>query len=96
MSGFYQDCQFCKTQFRAEELESICDHCKGVLSNALTKSQKLRRAVAEYLMQDSDFIKNIAKEIFDIPAVEIGLGGPGTIAQFFRRKRKKSSKETSE
>jgi len=90
-----RDCFFCKREFRGEPDDTSCDHCRNVVVAAVRGNGRLRDIIINTLMNDENFINEMAKKIFQIPASDVGLGGPGSLAQFFRKKRKKKTKKAT-
>lgn len=90
----FSTCMFCNAKFDTEEQESVCDHCSGVVAKALYKRGKLKERIISTLLEDKEFIRSFAIKMFhSVQAVDIGLGGPGSLAQNFRKKRKRKTKK---
>jgi hypothetical protein len=54
----------------------------------ILKDPKVKSEIKEELLNDREFITDIAKEIFSTSCSEIGGCYPGTIADFFLKNRK--------
>ena len=85
---------FCRASFDSEEQESVCGHCSNTVTKALQKRGKLKERVFSMLLGDEEFIRSFAIKMFhSVQAVDVGLGGPGSLAQNFRKKRKRKTKK---
>lgn len=85
-------CRFCKTMFPTEILEEhICPDCIQEVKKVLSENEKLKYQFLEIVIKDEVCIDRIAKAVFGVPVKNIGLGGEGSVAEFFRRDRKTSS-----
>jgi len=90
-----KNCYFCNVEFNSSEGDELvtCDICAGIICRIVNRSKKVRKKIIKSLITDNDFIKEIGKKLFETPIVDIGLGGPGTLAQWFCEKRKKKVKK---
>jgi hypothetical protein len=78
-------CRICKIEFKSEIQESLCLSCKTAILRCITEDPKLKLEFLEKVMQDQICIERIAKAIFNVPARTLGIGGPGSLAEFFRK-----------
>jgi len=90
-------CRFCKIQFKDVEGEKVvCGDCKKIINdiletenpkqellNLLISDPDIKFDFLDSILADEKVVKRIAKSVFNEKATEVGLGGPGTIAQFF-------------
>jgi len=60
-------------------MDNIEKKVKELMSNNVS-----RKLLKNAILSDSEFISDIAKEVFALPAQTVGLLGPGSIADFFR------------
>jgi len=71
-------CRVCKIQFNTEQELTICDDCTKSIVLAISK--------------DEESIVNLGKRLFGLSAQTFGIGGTGTVADFFRREINQVSK----
>jgi len=50
----------------------------------IMSNKESRKILKMAILSDGEFISDIAKEVFALPAESVGLLGPGSIADFFR------------
>ncbi len=92
----FQDCMLCEQQFKNKSIIHVCNHCMNVFVKALIKDKRIKDEILKEVSEDKDFISVITNKIFhETNAVDVGLGGAGTIAEFFRKKRKKKIKNSA-
>lgn len=78
-------CRFCKTQFSTEDLKKhVCDDCFSEVKTVIVEDEKLRFQLIEAILKDQIVIERLAKQVFSVPVKNIGIGGSGSIADFFR------------
>ena len=51
----------------------------------MMKDESFRKALKTAILEDKEFVTDIAKEIFAINVKEVGGTYPGTISDFFRQ-----------
>lgn len=89
-------CRFCKVHFQTDSQEDhVCGPCKDEVKDTITKDPKLKLELLETLLKDEIAIERIAKEIFNVPVRNIGVGGDGTIADFFRFRAKTNTRRSN-
>lgn len=72
-------CRICKIQFRTDDNElTLCEDCVKAIVLGIAKSEE--QSV------------NLGKTILNLPASSFGIGGSGTVADFFRREINQVSK----
>jgi hypothetical protein len=71
-------CRICKIQFNTEQELTICDDC--------IKSIVVAMSVNEECMV------NLGRKMFGLSAQTFGIGGTGSVADFFRREANQVSK----
>jgi hypothetical protein len=92
-------CRACKSGFQTEKIEdSICPDCfktiegmlkedksfKDFLTGFIKNDEALRYEFLEIVLSDEKMLTRIGKALLSIKAKEIGLGAPGSLAEFFR------------
>lgn len=65
-------------EFVKELLKSNVD-----LFQMLMADDEIKFKFLETVLDDDKILMRIAKRIFEVPAKAVGLGGPGSIAQYF-------------
>ena len=88
-------CRICKIEFKSTEQESLCDTCKATILKCFTEDPKLKLEFLDNVVKDGICIERIAKAIFEVPARTLGIGGPGTLAEFFREEDKICPRESN-
>ena len=88
-------CRFCKSPFQSDEVDTSCPDCnieiKRILKadplflKEILSDPQLKYSFLESVLEDENVVKRIAKSWLALPATDFGLGGPGTIAQYFRK-----------
>lgn len=85
-------CRFCKVHFQTSNQEQhVCDDCLQEVKKTVIEDSKLKFELLEQALKDEICIERIAKAVFDIPSKNVGLGGEGSLADFFRKRRKTPS-----
>jgi len=72
-------CRICKVQFRTDDNEiTICDGCV--------------KSIVLCIVKDEESSLALGKKILGLPAQSFGIGGTGSVADFFRREINQVSK----
>jgi hypothetical protein len=71
-------CRICKIQFQAEKSVTICEDCIKSIIGAV--------------VSNDECVIQLGKKIFELPAQTFGVGGTGSVANFFRREINQVSK----
>jgi hypothetical protein len=71
-------CRVCKIQFNTEQELTVCEDCVKAIVVAMSK--------------DEESMVNLGHKMFGLPAQTFGIGGTGSVADFFRREINQVSK----
>lgn len=85
-------CRFCKVMFPVKDPnEHVCTDCLAEMKKVLSEDEKLKYQFLEIVIKDEVCIERIAKAVFTVPVKNVGIGGEGSLAEFFRKDRKAST-----
>ena len=93
-------CRICKLEFRPEVDKTavvVCKDCTGAIKEVLftdserkdildilVKDNDIKNVFVDKMLDDQDVLKKVCLKLFSMPVKDIGLGGSGSIADFFR------------
>lgn len=83
----FKTCRICKIQFKTEENApelTLCKDCTKAIEEAVLKDNAIAVSLAKVLVQNPVAMLELGKAMLSIQMKDIGLGGPGSIAEFFR------------
>jgi len=63
--------------------EHICPQVAERIVNLVMEDTGLRRRVSAEILGDADTMKEIAKNVLNVRASDIGLSHPGSVSEFF-------------
>ena len=83
-----RQCRFCSQFFNAESddlyFQTICNDCKLSVKEFIKNDKESMKEIICMVKNDNEVLTKLAKCLFEVPAQEIGLGGRGSIADYFR------------
>lgn len=86
-------CRFCKLVFQTDDASNhVCNDCRQEVKDTINKDERMKLDFLEVILKDQIAIERIAKQIFEVPVRNIGIGGEGSIAEFLTYKSKNKGK----
>ena len=86
-------CRFCKVHFQTENGENhVCDSCREEVKKTVQNDERMKLDFLDVVLKDEIVIERIAKKLFEVPARNVGIGGDGSLADFFRHRTKANSR----
>lgn len=89
-------CRFCKVHFPTEKADnSVCDACRDEVKKTVQNDERMKLDFLEAVLKDEIAIERIAKALFEVPARNVGIGGDGSLADFFRHRTKTNTRRSN-
>jgi len=87
-----RQCILTGVQFDTKDMDThICPEIADRIVNIVAVDKGLQRRVSAEILGDAEAMKEIAKQVLNVRASDVGLSYPGTISEFFLKLRDKRS-----
>ena len=88
------ECVFTGEQFKAESPgDCVGPTARKAFLSVIGANPKFKKEVLSEILKDDDIKVEIAKSMMDLKPIDIGLSGPGTFSDFFRKRNRSDAKK---